>query len=85
MHCRHLDPGIQPAYLARAIRYEPTSSLPVEAALPGVLAPPIRHSMITFCGHTEGVWSAVLSPDGLGNWLRLAAIQPANHLFPFPF
>jgi WD40 repeat protein len=52
------------AYLARASRYVPKSSLPAEAAIPVVLSPPIQHSWTTFQGHTGGVWSAVFSPDG---------------------
>src|SRR5258708_11267981 len=52
------------AYLARAIRYVPKSSLLAEAAIPGVLSAPIAHSQVTFQGHTSGVTSAVFSPDG---------------------
>ena len=52
------------AYLARARRYEPKSSLPPEIAISDVLSSPIRHSQATFQGHTGVVWSAVFSPDG---------------------
>src|SRR5271165_6015458 len=53
------------AYLARASRYEPKSSLPAEAAIPGVLSAPIAHSQVTtFQGHTGALNSAVFSPDG---------------------
>ena len=52
------------AYLARASRYTPKSSLPAEAAIPAVLSTPIAHSQVTFQGHTAQVQSAVFSPDG---------------------
>jgi len=52
------------AYLARANRYVPKSSLSAEIALPDVLSPPIAHSQATFQGHTGAVNSAVFSPDG---------------------
>src|SRR5271166_391061 len=52
------------AYLARASRYVPKSSLPAETAIPVVLSPPIAHSQTTFQGHTGPVTSAVFSPDG---------------------
>jgi WD40 repeat protein len=52
------------AYLARAGRYMPKSSLPAEAAIPALLSSPIAHSQATFQGHTDGVLSAVFSPDG---------------------
>jgi WD40 repeat protein len=52
------------AYLARASRYVPTSSLPAEAAIPVVLSPPIAHSQATFQGHTGWITSAVFSPHG---------------------
>jgi hypothetical protein len=52
------------AYLARAHRYVPKSSLPAEAAISAVLSPPIAHSQTTFQGHTAAVWSAAFSPDG---------------------
>jgi tetratricopeptide (TPR) repeat protein len=51
------------AYLARASRYTPKSSLSAEAATPDVLSPPIA-SIASFQGHTAGVVSAVFSPDG---------------------
>jgi len=56
------------AYLARASRYVPKSSLPAEAAIPGVLSAPIAHSQVTFQGHTSGVTRAVFSPDGRRVW-----------------
>ena len=52
------------AYLARAGRYVPKSSLPAEIALPAVLSSPIAHLQATFQGHTDSVNSAVFSPDG---------------------
>ena len=52
------------AYLARASRYVPKSSIPLEIALPVVLSPPIAHLRTTFQGHTDTVSSAVFSPDG---------------------
>jgi hypothetical protein len=52
------------AYLARADRYVPESSLAAEAAIPIVLSSPIQHSMATLQGHTHAVNSAVFSPDG---------------------
>jgi WD40 repeat protein len=52
------------AYWARAIRYKPASSLPLEAALPAVLSPPVRHPIRALIGHTGEVKSAVFSPDG---------------------
>ena len=57
-----LQAGDEPealAYLARASRYVPKSSLPAEVAIPGVLSPPNAHSQATFQGR-----SAVFSPDG---------------------
>ena len=52
------------AYLARASRYVPKSSLPAGAAIPAVLSVLIPHSLATFQGHTAAVTSAVFSPDG---------------------
>ena len=52
------------AHLARASRYVPKSSIPAEAAIPGVLSAPIAHSQVTFRGHTGALNSAVFSPDG---------------------
>ena len=52
------------AYLARASRYVPKSSLAAEIALSDVLSPPIAHSQAAFQGHTGPVQSAVFSPDG---------------------
>ena len=51
------------AYLARASRYVPKSSLPAGAAIPAVLSVLIPHSLATFQGHTGAVYSAVFSPD----------------------
>jgi WD40 repeat protein len=52
------------AYLARARRYMPRSSLAAEAAIPGLVSPPIQQPGITFIGHIGPVTSAVFSPDG---------------------
>ena len=52
------------AYLARARRYLPKSSLAAEAAIPGLVSPPIQQPRITFKGHIGPVTSAVFSPDG---------------------
>jgi WD domain, G-beta repeat len=52
------------AYLGRASRYVPKSSLPAEAAIPAVRSPPIAHSQATFQGHNDWVRSAVFSLDG---------------------
>jgi len=52
------------AYLARASRYVPKSSLPAEIALSDMLSPPIQRSTATFQGHTGAVRSAIFSPDG---------------------
>jgi hypothetical protein len=52
------------AYLARARRYLPRSSLAAEAAIPGLVSPPIQQPRITFKGHIGPVTSAVFSPDG---------------------
>ena len=51
-------------HLARALKYAPQSSLAAEAACPLILKPAFRHSIRTFQGHTEGVLTAVFSPDG---------------------
>src|SRR6266481_2793841 len=58
------------AYLARASRYVPKSSLPAEAAIPAVLSASIAHSQAAFQGHTNSLNSAVFSPDG---WRVLTA------------
>jgi WD domain, G-beta repeat len=52
------------AYLARARRYQPKSSLGAEAAIPGLVSPPIQQPRITLDGHIGPVTSAVFSPDG---------------------
>ena len=52
------------AYCARANHYEPNSPLQLEAALPGVLSPPTRHSTVTLHGHTDWVLGVAFSPDG---------------------
>jgi hypothetical protein len=52
------------AYLDRADRYVPESSLAAEAAIPVVISSPIQHSRATFQGHTAAVIRAVFSPDG---------------------
>jgi dipeptidyl aminopeptidase/acylaminoacyl peptidase len=52
------------AYLARASRYAPKSSLSAEAAIPIVFSTSIQHSRVTFQGHSNRVRSAVFSPDG---------------------
>ena len=52
------------AYLARASRYTPRSSLPAEASIAALLSAPIAHSPTSFQGHTGSVNSAVFSSDG---------------------
>jgi WD40 repeat protein len=51
-------------YLVRARLYLPKSSLAAEAAIPGLVSPPIQQSRITFEGHIGPVTSAIFSPDG---------------------
>ena len=64
------------AYLARACRYVPKSSLPAEVAIPTVLSPPIAHSQSTLQGHDSAVTSAAFSPDG--RWLTGSSDKTAR-------
>jgi WD40 repeat protein len=50
------------AYLARACRCAPRSSIPAEVAVPTILS--IAQSHVEFKGHGDQVLSAVFSPDG---------------------
>jgi hypothetical protein len=70
------------AYLARARRYQPKSSLGAEAAIPGLVSPPIQQPRITLDGHIGPVTSAVFSPDG--SHVLTASVDHAARLWEAP-